>query len=69
VTIVGAGNTWRDRYAKHRITGTSVGMIDAHYGALIDTAHDAILSRLDAATGWIVAFQRHAETANTPEAA
>jgi hypothetical protein len=26
-----------------RIMGTSVGMIEAHYGALIDTAHDAIL--------------------------
>ena len=30
-----------------RIMGTSVGMIEAHYGALIDTAHDAILSRLE----------------------
>ena len=29
-----------------RIMGTSVGMIEAHYGALIDTAHDAILRRL-----------------------
>jgi hypothetical protein len=28
--------------------GTSVGMIEAHYGALIDTAHDAILTRLEA---------------------
>ena len=28
-----------------RIMGTSVGMIEAHYGALIDTAHDAILAR------------------------
>ena len=26
----------------------SVGMIEAHYGALIDTAHDAILTRLEA---------------------
>ena len=31
-----------------RIMGTSVGMIEAHYGALIDTAHDAILTRLEA---------------------
>jgi integrase len=34
-----------------RIAGTSVGMIEAHYGALLDTAHDAILARLDAAGG------------------
>jgi hypothetical protein len=31
--------------------GTSVGMIEAHYGALIDTAHDAILTRLEAVGG------------------
>lgn len=31
-----------------RIMGTSVAMIEAHYGALMDTAHDAILARLDA---------------------
>ena len=30
-----------------RIMGTSVGMIEAHYGTLIDTAHDAILTRLE----------------------
>ena len=30
-----------------RIMGTSVGMIEAHYGALIDTAHDGILARLE----------------------
>ena len=34
-----------------RIMGTSVGMIEAHYGALIDTAHDAILGRLEAVSG------------------
>jgi integrase len=34
-----------------RIMGTSVGMIEAHYGALIDTAHDAILTRLEQAAG------------------
>ena len=27
-----------------RIMGTSVSMIESYYGALIDTAHDAILS-------------------------
>jgi len=26
-------------------------MIEAHYGALIDTAHDAILTRLEAVGG------------------
>ena len=31
-----------------RIMGNSIGMIEAHYGALVDTAHDAILTRLDA---------------------
>jgi hypothetical protein len=31
-----------------RIMGTSVTMIENYYGALIDTAHDAILSRLEA---------------------
>ena len=31
-----------------RIMGTSVKMIEQHYGALINTAHDAILSRLEA---------------------
>jgi len=34
-----------------RIMGTSIGMIEAHYGTLIDTAHDAILARLDAVGG------------------
>ena len=32
-----------------RIMGTSAKMIEQHYGTLIDTAHDAILSRLDSA--------------------
>jgi hypothetical protein len=27
--------------------GTSVGMIEAHYGALLDTAHDSLLDRLE----------------------
>ena len=32
-----------------RIMGTSVQMIEAHYGALIDTAHESLLTRLEAA--------------------
>lgn len=36
-------------YELARIMGTSVGMIEAHYGALLDTAHGGILDRLDAA--------------------
>jgi integrase len=35
-------------YELARIMGTSVGMVEAHYGALLDTAHDALLERLDA---------------------
>jgi hypothetical protein len=27
--------------------GTSISMIEAHYGTLIDTAHEAILTRLE----------------------
>ncbi len=38
-------------YELARIMGTSVRMIEQHYGALIDTAHDAILSRLETVTG------------------
>jgi hypothetical protein len=34
-----------------RIMGTSATMIEQHYGTLIDTAHDAILSRLEASHG------------------
>ena len=30
-----------------RIMGTSVSMIESYYGTLIDTAHDAILTRLE----------------------
>jgi len=32
-----------------RIMGTSVSMIEAHYGALLDTAHESRLERLDSA--------------------
>jgi hypothetical protein len=34
-------------FALARIMGTSAKMIEQHYGTLIDTAHDAILTRLD----------------------
>ena len=38
-------------YELARIMGTSVGMIEAHYGALLDTAHESLLERLDAVSG------------------
>ena len=31
-----------------RIAGTSVKMIEAHYGALLDSAHESVLKRLEA---------------------
>ena len=34
-----------------RIMGTSAKMIELHYGALLDTAHDSLLNRLNAANG------------------
>jgi hypothetical protein len=34
-------------YELARIMGTSVSMIEAHYGALIDTARESILERLE----------------------
>jgi integrase len=34
-------------FALARIMGTSAKMIEQHYGTLIDTTHDAILTRLD----------------------
>jgi hypothetical protein len=34
-----------------RIMGTSVKMIEQHYGALLDTAHESLLDRLNAANG------------------
>ena len=34
-------------YELARIMGTSVGMIEAHYGALLDTAHESLLERLE----------------------
>ena len=38
-------------YELARIMGTSVGMIEAHYGALLDTAHESLLERLDRTHG------------------
>jgi integrase len=35
-------------YELARIMGTSVSMIEAHYGALLDTAHTTLLERLEA---------------------
>jgi integrase len=34
-------------YELARIMGTSVAMIEAHYGALLDTAHESLLERLE----------------------
>jgi hypothetical protein len=34
-------------YELARIMGTSVSMIEAHYGALLDTAHESMLVRLE----------------------
>jgi hypothetical protein len=38
-------------YELARIMGTSVAMIEAHYGALLDRAHESLLERLDAVSG------------------
>ncbi len=38
-------------YELARLLGSSVRMIELHYGALLDTAHDAILERLEGAGG------------------
>lgn len=37
-------------YELARIMGTSVSMIEAHYGALLDTAHESLLERLEVVT-------------------
>ena len=39
--------------------GTSVSMIEAHYGALLDTAHTGLLDRLES----FVALEWHEPTA------
>jgi integrase len=38
-------------YELARIMGTSIEMIERHYGALLETAHDSLLERLEAAEG------------------
>jgi hypothetical protein len=38
-------------YELARIMGTSVGMVEAHYGALLDAAHESLLERLEAISG------------------
>jgi hypothetical protein len=38
-------------YELARIMGTSVSMIKAHYGALIDTARESLLERLEQVGG------------------
>lgn len=38
-------------YELARIMGTSVAMIEAHHGALLDTAPESLLERLDAVSG------------------
>jgi integrase len=38
-------------YELARIMGTSVSMIEAHYGALLDTAHGSLLERLERVAG------------------
>jgi integrase len=51
-------------YELARIMGTSVSMIEAHYGALLDTAHTALLDRLES-FGALEGHEREAaESAN-----
>jgi hypothetical protein len=47
-------------YELARIMGTSVSMIEAHYGALLDTAHTALLDRLESC-GPLEGHERDAE--------
>ena len=42
--------------------GTSVSMIEAHYGALLDTAHESLLDRLDAVFGHESGMSERGET-------
>jgi hypothetical protein len=37
-------------YELARIMGTSVSIVEAHYGALLDTAHESLLERLEVVT-------------------
>jgi integrase len=52
-------------YELARIMGTSVSMIEAHYGALIDTARESLLERLEA-FGALVGHERAAAEAANP---
>jgi hypothetical protein len=52
-------------YELARIMGTSVAMIEAHYGALLDTAHESLLERLDVRFGPESGMTARAETPNT----
>ena len=52
-------------YELARIMRTSVAMIEAHYGALLDTAHESLLERLDVRFGPESGMTARAETPNT----
>jgi hypothetical protein len=52
-------------YELARIMGTSVGMIEAHYGALIDTARESLLERLES-FGALEGHEREAARAANP---
>jgi hypothetical protein len=52
-------------YELARIMGTSVSMIEAHYGALIDTARESLLDRLEA-FGALEGHEREATEAANP---
>jgi excisionase family DNA binding protein len=41
---------WNHRLRARRIMGTSVSIVEAHYGALLDTAHESLLERLKVVT-------------------
>ena len=49
-------------YELARIMGTSVAMIEAHYGALLDTAHTGLLDRLES-FGALEGHEQEAEDA------
>ena len=49
-------------YELARIMGTSVSMIEAHYGALLDTAHTGLLDRLES-FGALEGHEQEAEDA------
>jgi len=52
-------------YELARIMGTSVQMIERSYGALIDTAKDSLLSRLDS-YGALEGHEQNAANAANP---